>query len=56
MFAGKVKCLQGRPLAIPANIKLGWKGLPGKNTLAYHKNLYNTSVKSFIGLTPVEGV
>jgi len=24
--------------ALPTNIKLGWKGLPGANTLAYYKN------------------
>ncbi len=31
--------LQGRPLALPTNIRLGWKGLPGTNTLAHYKNL-----------------
>ena len=25
-------------LALPANIRLGWKGLPGTNTLAHYKN------------------
>jgi hypothetical protein len=25
-------------LALPANVRLGWKGLPGANTLAYCKN------------------
>jgi len=29
----------GRPLTLPANIRLGWKGLPGTNTLAYNENL-----------------
>jgi hypothetical protein len=24
--------------ALPANIRLGWKGLPGTNTLAYNEN------------------
>jgi hypothetical protein len=24
----------GRPLALPTNIRLGWRGLPGTNTLA----------------------
>jgi hypothetical protein len=24
--------------ALPAIIRLGWKGLPGTNTLAYYKN------------------
>ncbi len=27
-----------RPLALPANIRLGWKGLPETNTLAYYEN------------------
>jgi hypothetical protein len=28
----------GRPLALPTNIRLGWKVLPGANTLAYYTN------------------
>ncbi len=41
MFAGKagayprVEHLKG---ALPTNIRLGWKGLPGTNTLAYYGN------------------
>jgi hypothetical protein len=27
-----------RLLASPTNIRLGWKGLPGTNTLAYYEN------------------
>ncbi len=42
--------LKGRFLALPANIRLGWKGLPGTNVLAYNKKLYLTAVKSFITL------
>jgi hypothetical protein len=30
--------LNGRLLASPTNIRLGWKGLPGIKTLAYYKN------------------
>jgi hypothetical protein len=30
--------LKGRLLASPANIRLGWKGLPRANTLAYNEN------------------
>jgi len=30
---------QGRLMALPANIILDWKGLPGTNTLAYYKHL-----------------
>jgi len=26
----------GQATALPANIRLGWKGLPGTNTLAYY--------------------
>jgi len=29
----------GQALALSENIRLGWKGLPGTNTLAYYKNL-----------------
>jgi hypothetical protein len=51
----KVKCLSGAPLkgkllALTTNIRLGWKGLPGTNALAYYKKLYLMSVKSFITL------
>ncbi len=35
-----------RYLASPTNIRLGWKGLPGTNTLAYYKNPLITAVKS----------
>jgi hypothetical protein len=41
---------KGSPLALPTNIRLGWKGLPGTNTLAYYENWQITAVKSFIGL------
>jgi len=27
----------GYALALPANIRLGWKGLPGTNALAYYE-------------------
>jgi hypothetical protein len=48
MIAGKagayprVENLKGSSLGqaptLPANIRLGWKGLPGTNTLAYYEN------------------
>jgi hypothetical protein len=44
--------LYGRPLASPINIRLGWTGLPGTNTLAYYENPKITSVKSFIVPAP----
>jgi hypothetical protein len=28
----------GQALALPANTRLGWKGLSGTNTLAYFEN------------------
>ena len=31
--------LLGRLLALPTNNRLGWKGLPGANTITYYKNL-----------------
>jgi hypothetical protein len=43
--------LQVRLLALPTNIKLGWKCLPVTNTLAYYENSKVTAVKSFITLT-----
>ncbi len=30
--------LQGRLLASPGNIRLGWKGMTGANALAYYEN------------------
>jgi hypothetical protein len=31
---------RARLLALPTNIRLGWKSFPGTNTLAYYKNSY----------------
>jgi hypothetical protein len=39
MFLGKAISgapLWDRPLALPTNNRLGWKGLPGLNALAYY--------------------
>jgi hypothetical protein len=41
----------GRLLALPANVRLGWKSPPG--TLAYYEKAYITAVKSFITLATV---
>jgi hypothetical protein len=30
--------LYGKLLVVPTNTRLGWKGLPGTNTLAYNDN------------------
>ncbi len=43
MFVGKARSLlkNGAPeilLALPTKIRLGWKGLTGKNTLAHYEN------------------
>ncbi len=40
----------GYALALPTNNRLGWKGLPGTNALAYYKNSLLTAVKCFITL------
>jgi hypothetical protein len=40
-------------MALPTNIRLGWKGLSGTNTLRYYKNSLNTDVKSFTKLGQV---
>ncbi len=34
----KSSSLQGRLLALPTNIRLGWEGLQGTNTLAYYEH------------------
>jgi hypothetical protein len=39
-------------MAVPANIRLGCKGLPGTNILAYNEHEYITTVKKITGLTP----
>jgi len=38
--------------ALPPNMRLGYKGLPGTNTLTYYENPYITDIKSFITLGP----
>jgi hypothetical protein len=48
MLVGKARCC-----TLPTNIRLGCKGLPGTNTLAYYKNPYIPTVESFTGLAPV---
>jgi hypothetical protein len=57
MFVGtypRVEHLKGAPLvygpALPENIRLGRKGLPGTNSLAYYKNSQIMALKSFITL------
>ncbi len=51
----QVKHLSGAPLygnllALPTNIRLGWKGLSGTNALAYYEKAQLTAVKCFITL------
>jgi hypothetical protein len=36
--------LLGRLLALPTNIRLEWKGLPGTNTAVYYKSSYFAKV------------
>ncbi len=57
MLAGKAsELLKGaslrQALALPANITLGWRGLPGTNTLAYYENPKIMAVKSFMVQAP----
>jgi hypothetical protein len=62
MFVGKARSLLlsrkledaslGQAPALHINIRLGWKGLPGTNTVAYSENLQITAVKSFIVQAP----
>ncbi len=44
--------LWGRLLVLPTNTRLGWKGLPGKNTLAYYGNPQIMAVISFMIQAP----
>jgi hypothetical protein len=62
MFAGKAGtyptikhlkgALVGKVLALPTNIRLGCRALPGTSTLAFYKNLNITAVKLFITMGP----
>ncbi len=40
-------------LALPTNIRLGWRGLPGTNTLVYYEHSSITTAKSFITSGPI---
>ncbi len=42
----------GKAMALMANIGLGWKGLPGINTPAYHESSKITDKQCFITLGP----
>ncbi len=41
--------------ALPANIKLGWKGLPGTNALAYYE-IVTYGRKKFYNIGPWERI
>jgi hypothetical protein len=50
-----LKHLSGAPLwvrllALPTNIRLDWKGLPGTNTLAYYKKIITYVRKKFYNI------
>jgi hypothetical protein len=52
-----VKQFSGAPLwllASPTNNRLGWKGLPGTNAVAYFEKAQLMAVKSFKSQTPDE--
>jgi hypothetical protein len=42
----------GKAPALLANVRLGWKGLPGTNIIAYYKHFKITDKKSFIAMGP----
>jgi hypothetical protein len=44
--------LKSRLLALRTNIRLGWKSLPGSNTLAYNEKSLIVDKKSLIILKP----
>jgi hypothetical protein len=51
-----LKCVSFRKaLVLPVNFRLGWKDLPGTNTLAYSKISLITAVNFFITLGPGAG-
>jgi hypothetical protein len=53
MFVGKARAYPSdatKAPALPANIRLGWKGLPRTNALAYYQKAQLRAVKSFITL------
>jgi hypothetical protein len=62
MFSGKARSLpiSGAPksgfdrVGSPEKIRVGWKGLPGTNALAYYEKPLHSAVKSFITLAPCE--
>jgi hypothetical protein len=47
--------LWGGLLALPANIRLGWRGLPGTNTLAHYEKNVNYGCKKFYSTSPKQG-
>ncbi len=44
--------LQGRFLAFPTHIRLGWKSFPGTNTLANYEKSVNYGHKKFYRISP----
>jgi hypothetical protein len=40
--------------ALPTNIRLSWKGLPGTNTVAYYENSLIIAIKSLLVQAPVK--
>ena len=40
-------------MALPANIRLGWEGVPGTNTLAYYKKSVNYGHTKFDSTGPI---
>jgi hypothetical protein len=42
--------LQSRPLTLPTNNRLGWRGLPVTNTVDYFKKSVNYNCKKFYNI------
>ncbi len=62
MFVGKARRVEhlkgaylGLALALPANIRLGWKGLPETNIVAYYEKSVNYGCKKFYSTGPWRG-
>ncbi len=61
MFSGKARSLpySGAPksdfdrVGSPEKIRVGWKGLPGTNALAYYEKPLHSAVKKFYNIGPL---
>ncbi len=49
-FRNELEYLSLVSSGLTAKIRLGWKGLPGTDALAYYKKLFITAIKSVLML------